>query len=85
LRQRGIGLLTQHKSKKDRPFAEGSRDYSCARAFYLNETEMKNVLGGGCSCQQMAIEFLLSSILKQVESGSEMLILSMYIMHFYIA
>jgi hypothetical protein len=27
--------LTQHKSKKDRPFAEGSRDLSCARAFHL--------------------------------------------------
>ena len=22
---------------KERPFAEGSRDYSCARAFYLNK------------------------------------------------
>ena len=28
---------------KERPLAEGSRDYSCARAFYLNKTEVLKI------------------------------------------
>jgi hypothetical protein len=33
--------LTQHKSKKDRPIAEGSMDLSCARAFHLKNRDKK--------------------------------------------
>jgi hypothetical protein len=30
---------------KERPFAEGSRDYSCARAFYLNKNRgIENII-----------------------------------------
>ena len=30
---------------RERPFAEGSRDYSCARAFYLNKNrDIENII-----------------------------------------
>ena len=50
---------------------------------FIYKTEIKIVLGGDCSCQQMAIEFLLS-FTKKVESDSELLILGIYNMQFYI-
>jgi hypothetical protein len=62
-------MKTQHKSKKERPFAEGSRDYHVLEVF-ICKIEIKIVLGGGCSCQRMAIEFLLSSILNKLRAVS---------------
>ena len=43
------------------PFAEGSVDYSCARAFYLNKTEIVekyNFERGVCLCQRMVMKNL---------------------------
>ena len=50
---------------KDRPFAEGSRDYSCARAFSFYKTEVKAILRGVRPCQRMVINNSLPPMLNR--------------------
>jgi hypothetical protein len=59
-------MKTQHKVK-ERPFAEGSKNLTCATAF-ICKTEIKIVLRGGYSCQRLAMGFLLSSILNKLRA-----------------
>jgi hypothetical protein len=46
---------------------------------FIYKIEIKIVLGGDCFCQRILVIFHT----KQVESGSDLLILGIYSMHFY--
>ena len=35
--------METHPKIKERPFTEGSKDYSCAIAFYFNKTEVLKI------------------------------------------
>jgi hypothetical protein len=58
-------MKTQHKSKNKGPSHREVVIYHVLELF-ICKTEIKIVLGGDCSCQRMAIEFLLSSILNKL-------------------
>jgi hypothetical protein len=50
---------------KERPFTEGSRDLTCARAFSFVKHRYKFILRGGCFLSTTGNGFLLSSILNK--------------------
>jgi hypothetical protein len=56
--------LTQHKSKKIGP-SQREAGINHVLEIFICKIEIKIVLRGGCSCQQLATEFLLSSILNK--------------------
>jgi hypothetical protein len=63
-------MRTQHKSKKIGPFTEGSRDLTCAIAFYLSSRD-KNCFERWLSLSTNGNGVLAIFHTKQVESGSE--------------
>jgi hypothetical protein len=60
-------MKTQHKTKKKGHSQREAGIYHVLELF-ICKTEIKFVLGGDCSCQRMAIEFLLSSILNKLRA-----------------
>jgi hypothetical protein len=58
-------MKTQHKGKKKGPSQREAGIYHVLELF-IYKIEIKIVLGGDCSCQRMAMEFLLSSILNKL-------------------
>ena len=62
-----LKIVETHPISKRLALRRGKQGFTCARAFHFYKTEVKTILGGGCSCKQMAIESLLSSILNKRE------------------
>jgi hypothetical protein len=59
--------LTQHKSKKIGP-SQREAGINHVLELFICKTEIEIVLRGGCSCQRMTTEFLLSSILNKLRA-----------------
>jgi hypothetical protein len=57
-------MKTQQKSKRKALSQREAGIYHVLELF-ICKIEIKIVLGGGCSCQRMAMGFLLSSILNK--------------------
>jgi hypothetical protein len=75
--------LPQHKSEKIGPsHREGGINH--VLELFIRKTEIKIVLRGGCSCQRLATEFLLSSILNKWERF-QIVVRGMYMLFYSLA